>query len=260
MRRAWVIVRKEWREILGQRALVFSLLVMPTMMSVMPLVLLALVPELSPDDHDLRGLAARPEAAGLSGRELAQLAIGQQFGLMLLLLPQLVPAVLAAQSIVGEKVRKTLEPLLSTPITTTELLVGKCLSALIPAVLLTWIAAGVFVLGVTSLVPSARVVAAVLSPAWVFVLLGSSPLLALVAIAVTVLISSKVSDPRAAQQASALLVLPLVGVLAAQAMGVFVLGPGVAAAVLLGLGILAWGTLRLAVRLFDREAILTRWK
>jgi ABC-2 type transport system permease protein len=260
MRRAWVIVRKEWREILGQRALVFSLLVMPTMMSVMPLVLLALVPELSPDDHDLRGLAARPEAAGLSGRELAQLAIGQQFGLMLLLLPQLVPAVLAAQSIVGEKVRKTLEPLLSTPITTTELLVGKCLSALIPAVLLTWIAAGVFVLGVTSLVSSARVVAAVLSPAWVFVLLGSSPLLALVAIAVTVLISSKVSDPRAAQQASALLVLPLVGVLAAQAMGVFVLGPGVAAAVLLGLGILAWGTLRLAVRLFDREAILTRWK
>lgn len=260
MRRAWVIVRKEWREILGQRALVFSLLVMPTMMSVMPLVLLALVPELSPDDQDLRGLAARPDTAGLSGRELAQLAIGQQFGLMLLLLPQLVPAVLAAQSIVGEKVRKTLEPLLSTPITTTELLVGKCLSALIPAVLLTWIAAGVFVLGVTSLVSSARVVAAVLSPAWVFVLLGSSPLLALVAIAVTVLISSKVSDPRAAQQASALLVLPLVGVLAAQAMGVFVLGPGVAAAVLLGLGVLAWGTLRLAVRLFDREAILTRWK
>lgn len=261
LRRAWVIVKKEWREMVAQRALMSSLLVMPALFALLPIVLLATLPEVGASDRSkLAGLAAQPAYAGLSPRELAELAIGQQFGLMLLLLPQLVPAVLAAQSIVGEKVRKTLEPLLATPITTTELLLGKCLSALIPAVGITWIAAGTFAVGMAHLTSSDRVFAAIVSPAWLFVLIGSSPLLALIAIALTVLISSRVSDPRAAQQLSALLVLPLVGALAAQAMGVLVLGPLVAAGILAGLAVLALVVLRIAVRLFDREAILTRWK
>lgn len=259
MRRAWVIVRKEWREMLAQRALLGSLVAMPALFALMPIALMATLPEIAGDDRNsLSGLASK--YVGFSPRELAELAIGQQFGLMLLLLPQLVPAVLAAQSIVGEKVRKTLEPLLATPITTTELLIGKCLSALLPAVGITWIAGGTFAFGMAALTSSERVFHAIVSPAWLFVLIGSSPLLALVAIALTVLISSRVSDPRAAQQLSALLVLPLVGALAAQAMGVLVLGPAVAAGVLLGLGVVALVVLRIAVRLFDREAILTRWK
>lgn len=258
MRRAWVIMRKEWREILAQRALLFSLLLIPAMFSLMPIVLLALLPNLAAEGEAT--IPARREHAGLTPHELAELAIGQQFGLMLLLLPQLIPAVLAAQSIVGEKVRKTLEPLLATPITTGELLFGKCMSALIPAVGITWTAASIFVAGMASLASSTRVFEAIVTPAWVFVLVGSSPLLALVAIALTVLISSRVSDPRAAQQLSALVVLPLVGALAAQAMGVLVLGPLVAVGILLGLCVLAAIVLRGAVRLFDREAILTRWR
>ena len=39
---------------------------------------------------------------------------------------------LAAHAIVGEKQARTLEPLLATPITTTELLVAKVLGALVP--------------------------------------------------------------------------------------------------------------------------------
>ncbi len=254
-----MIVAKEWREIVAQRALLSSLVVMPALFALLPIGLLATLPELGDEDRSsLAGLASK--YSGFTTRELTELAIGQQFGLMLLLLPQLVPAVLAAQSIVGEKVRKTLEPLLATPITTTELLLGKCLSALIPAVGITWLAGGTFALGMASLTSSERVFHAIITPSWLFVLIGSSPLLALIAIALTVLISSRVSDPRAAQQLSALLVLPLVGALAAQAMGVLVLGPAVAAGVLVGLCALALVVLRIAVRMFQREAILTRWK
>jgi ABC-2 type transport system permease protein len=84
--------------------------------------------------------------------------------------------------------------------------------------------------------------------------------MAIVAVNLGVLISSRVNDTRVAQQVGGMLVLPLVGVGIAQTAGVilydlrmFVL----AAVVLVALDVLI---LVATVRLFQRETILTRWK
>jgi len=50
----------------------------------------------------------------------------------------IIPVNIAAYSVVGEKTTRSLEPLLATPITTAELLIGKNMAAAIPAVLATW--------------------------------------------------------------------------------------------------------------------------
>ena len=55
-----------------------------------------------------------------------------QFLLMFMLLPLAIPATIASYSIVGEKITRTLEPLLATPISTLQLLVGKAAAAVTP--------------------------------------------------------------------------------------------------------------------------------
>ncbi|MFX1581835.1 MAG: ABC transporter permease, partial [Promethearchaeota archaeon] len=53
-------------------------------------------------------------------------------GVVITLLPIMLPILIAADSIVGEKERHTLVPLLATPLSDGELLLGKYLTALIP--------------------------------------------------------------------------------------------------------------------------------
>src|SRR6201996_3480857 len=48
------------------------------------------------------------------------------------------PATLASYSLVGEKVERSLEPLLATPASDGEILLGKALAALVPPLLVMW--------------------------------------------------------------------------------------------------------------------------
>ncbi len=171
------------------------------------------------------------------------------------------PTTIAAYSFVGEKTNRTLEPLLSTPLTDSELLFGKYLAIFVPVMSLILLA---FVIMTTVIdVLTAPILGYILLPdaVWMVGVFLVTPLVLLVGIALNVLISSKVNDVRTAQQYSALLVVPL--------MMVFFLGPlmglgtitiqfmGILALILLGImALLAW----LSLRMFNREDILTSWK
>ena len=86
------------------------------------------------------------------------------------------------------------------------------------------------------------------------------PMAALAALTMAVCVSSRVNDPRSAQQLAVLVVLPLTALLIAQITVGFVVTVPI---ILLITGVLALvntGLMGLGVSLFDRETILTRWK
>ncbi len=89
----------------------------------------------------------------------------QQFLITFLILPGYIPLSIASYSIVGEKQSRSLEAVLATPIRTTELLAGKAIAALVPAILATWIAYGI-VLVLAVLLLGARISGVFLEPAW----------------------------------------------------------------------------------------------
>ena len=62
---------------------------------------------------------------------------------LFVILATVLPSTIAAYSIVGEKVEKTLEPLLATPTTDNEILLGKSIAAFIPPILSTWLGASI---------------------------------------------------------------------------------------------------------------------
>ncbi len=178
--------------------------------------------------------------------------------LYFVILPIMIPLSIAVYAIVGEKEQGTLEPLLATPLTETELFMGKGLAAVIPALIITWLTYGAF-LAVTWALLGA-IPEGVLSAPWLASVFLLSPLLAMFAVLVTVLVSSRTTDPRAAYQFSSLALLPALVpliVYSTQLTAVSLTLVAVEAAVLIALNAVI---LYVAVRLFRRESILTRWR
>jgi ABC-2 type transport system permease protein len=206
-----------------------------------------------------QAIATLPEIAGLSGNALIQAFLFHQFALLLLLVPVVSATALATHAVIGEKQSKALEPLLATPISTTELLAAKTLTPFLFALALTWAAAALYVGGIL-IAGEPGVWRTALGPrtAILFALVG--PLVELATLQVSVIVSSRVNDPRSAQQLTSLLILPITVIFIAQLMGAFIVSIPSLLLGALALAVLNAILLVIGVRVFQRESILTRWK
>ncbi len=265
MRKIWILVQKEWAEVFKNKLVLFTTAFLPLLFAVLPLVILYFTGSSAGEIDDLANMADVPPeftemCEGLTGSGCMQYFIVSQFMLLFMMVPMIVPITFASYSIVGEKATRTLEPLLATPIKTIELLAGKALAATIPAVIATWLAFLIFAVGAYFLAVDPAVVGKFFDALWMTAIVIVGPLLAILGVSLAVMISSRVTDPRIAEQVSAVFVLPMVGLFVAQSLGLIFINAQIIlwmAAILLILDI---GLMAFATQLFQRETILTRWK
>jgi ABC-2 type transport system permease protein len=212
------------------------------------------------EDADLMRVATRSMArADVPPDARVQAFLFEQFLLLFLMAPMTGAMTLAAHSVVGEKLARTLEPLLATPIRTAELLAAKMLGALVPTLAISVAALAIYVAGIAALAEPG--VLQVIVNARTIALVGLvGPATALVALQLTVLVSSRVNDPRTAQQFGVLLIVPLVGLMIAQFTSL--VSVSARALVVVGLALVAVWIVLLAgsAAMFSREAVLTRWR
>jgi ABC-2 type transport system permease protein len=176
--------------------------------------------------------------------------------LYMLVIPVIIPSVLSAYSVVGEREQGTLEPILTTPIHREEFLVGKALAALLPALAVAYVIFGIF-LGAVALFAHPAVASAIFERDHLLVQLLFTPLVAGWSIWVGIAVSTRVSDVRAAQQLAILASLPPVAIVALFSFNVITPSLGLAlglAAALLVIDGLAW---RVVAAMFDRERLVT---
>jgi ABC-2 type transport system permease protein len=264
--RILAVLAKDLEELRRSR-LILSTLVVPSLLYVaLPLWLLAgglagdlLGPNaLTPRELELLR-ASLPQLRGLPVDRVVEAFLVNQVLVLYMLAPLFIPLTIASYSIIGEKGTRSLEPLLATPIRTWELLVAKALAAVIPGLLVTWASYLLFALGARALVGE-WLFGFMTAPTWLLAFALVAPLFALLAVGLAVVASSRTNDPRAAQQLGAVVILPVSGLLFAQVFGLVLLDARLMVLVA-GLALLAdLGLLWAAVRLFDREAILTRWR
>jgi len=236
---------------------------LPLILTALPLIILATMG----DSTDLEAMTAADMPArfvemceGMTGSECGQYFLVSQFMLLFMMMPLAIPVTIASYSIVGEKTTRTLEPLLATPVSTSALLGGKALAAALPAILVTWLGFGVFVVGTVIIVGSGGLLAGILDGLWLIAIFVVGPLLALAAVSVAVMVSSRANDPRVAEQLSMLVILPLLGLFFGQVTGFILINQQLIIWMAFGMAILDIGLLALATQIFQREAILTRWK
>jgi ABC-2 type transport system permease protein len=179
--------------------------------------------------------------------------------LYLLAIPSLVPSFVAAYTVVGERAQGTLEPVLTTPIRRDELLLGKALATFVPAVVVAYTVYGLF-LAIVGIFAVPSVASALIRPTDLLAQLVFTPLLAGWSIWVAIVISTRASDVRVAQQLATLASLPSVAVTTIIALNVikpsFALAVA-AAAVLIALNRIGW---RVAAATFDRERLIVGTK
>jgi len=200
-----------------------------------------------------------PELAQLDGNALVQGFVFHQFGLLLLMVPVVGAMAIAAHAVIGEKLARTLEPLLATPISTGELLAAKTVTPLTFSLVLMWLTLLVYVGGI-AVVAEPGVWRALAGPRTLMLFFVLGPLLTLVSLLMAVIISSRVNDPRTAQQLGVLVVMPISLLFVGQLVGQFLIGVTALIAAAAALGALALALLWVGIRVFDRERILMRWK
>jgi ABC-2 type transport system permease protein len=256
------ILEKEWEEVFKNKMVIFTISFMPLIFTILPLVILysiggTAIPEGSNSDIPAQFLAV---CGNVPAKDCMQIYIMNQFMLMFMMMPLVIPTAIAAYSIVGEKTTHSLEPLLATPITTAELLFGKALAAAGPAIVISWASFFIFLLLMPLAGATQGLIHYITGSVWMLAVLIIGPLLAIAAVNLAVIVSSRVNDPRVAEQVAGVLIVPILAVLFAQVAGLVVLNLAfitIAALILLAVD---FGMIYAGARLFQRETILTRWK
>jgi ABC-2 type transport system permease protein len=230
------VVRKEVREFRRNRFVIGTMAVLPFIFLITPMVTLFKIP----------ASAAGPQVRAAVG----------VMSLLMLIVPIVIPPVIAAYSVVGERDQGTLEPVLTAPIRASELLLGKAVAAFLPSVAVAY--AIYFIAALSVRFGAARVVSSVVwhTPQLLAQILFT-PLLAAWAIWVGIGISTRASDVRVAQQLATLAGLPLLGF--TSLISFQLIKPSVPLAIALALAlltidVLAW---RVVSRLFDSERLIT---
>lgn len=174
--------------------------------------------------------------------------------------PISISLVIALETFVGEKERRSLEPLLSTPLTNTELYIGKTLAAMIPPLVASY--GGMFfyltllLAGELAWRPQAMLVVQV-------ILLTTVQ--ALVMVTGAVVVSSQTTSTRAANLLASFIIIPMALLIQAESVIMF-LAPdaespsGISAlwAIIVGMSVVVVLLLRVGNSIFNREELLGR--
>lgn len=181
-----------------------------------------------------------------------------QFAPLFLIVPLMMANVIAADSFVGERERKTLEALIHTPTTDFELYTSKLLTAWIPALIVTFVGSVLYAVVVN--VVAYPVMERVFFPTalWVVLIIWVAPAAAGLGLAAMVLVSSRVSTFQEAYQLGGMIVLPVVFLLVGQFAGLLYLSPVL---LIIG-GLVLWGIdgalLWYGARNFQRGELIAR--
>ena len=254
------IIDKEWAEVFKNRMVLFTITLLPLLFTIIPLaVLYATRGGAGSDSTDMPASFAAI-CSNMPMQDCLQLYLANEFLLLYMMMPLIIPITIAAYSIVGEKTTRSLEPLLATPITTVELLAGKIMAAAIPAIVTTWVFFGIFLVFLPIVGVSSIVQQHIFGPIWLVSILVIGPLMAILAVIFAVMVSSRVNDPRVAEQISAVLILPVMALFFGQVAGLFMINIQLVLVTALVLAVLDIGAMYLGASFFQRESILTRWK
>ena len=241
------VVRKDLKQVLGNRAVWLPMILVPAILQVLlPLAMILLPSLVDSSEFDTQEieplLRIMPDELNglLQGRSGSQawiiLSSNFVFAPMFLIVPLMVASIVGADSFVGEKERKTLEGLLYTPISDTELFVAKLLTGLLPALVISVVSFLVY--GIVVNASGYAIIGGLFFPTatWWPLVFWLGPAVSVVGLGATVLISSKAKTFMQAQQLSGMLVLPIVFLMVAQISGLFFLSMGL----LITIGFFVW--------------------
>ncbi|MGB8891051.1 MAG: ABC transporter permease subunit [Methanoregula sp.] len=244
--KAWIIASKDIDIFRKKKSIFYSVILLPLFVSVgLPLMIFFL-------------------SAG-SGSSISDVQSGlppviNAFSFVFLIGAASLPTVIASYSIVGEKQDQSLEPLLATPTTDSEILLGKSIGALLPPLVAIWIGGVIFMCMIDAV--TSGLLGYVYYPNGMIavIMLLLVPLAAITAVEVSVIFSARINDVRTAQQLGSLIVIPFAVIYLLGEINVYPLTIPYLLIISVIILVADVGLFSLAVSTFRRDEILTKWK
>lgn len=224
------LIRKDMKEVTANTMVILPMVIVPVMLCVVvPLAVLLIVHSVGIEmingvDMLEKIIPRYPVPSDIDGLayQILYIFLNYSFLPFFMIIPVMLASIIASNSIVGEKERKTLETLLYSPITNREFLVGKLLSAFIPAVLITFASFLLYFVSINGVSYALIGRMMVSSPIWISAILLLSPSVSLLGLSVTLLVSLKAKTFMEAQQTAGIIVLPFVALVVVQITGVVI--------------------------------------
>lgn len=166
--------------------------------------------------------------------------------------PISVSLVIALESFVGEKERRSIEPLLSSPLTDVQLYLGKLMAVMFPPLIGSYLGISVYLVGVfrqVGWVPDTTLLIQVIALATVQ---------SLVMVSGAVVVSSQTTSVRAANLLASFIIIPMALLLVGESMIMFWARYEVLWWAIFGQAIIAWLLIRTGIAHFNREELLGR--
>ena len=160
--------------------------------------------------------------------------------------------VVALETFVGEKERRSLEPLLATPLTDTQLYLGKTLAALIPPLLAAYMGVVVYVVGLY------LIEAWTPAPILLLLVLLLTTAEGLVMVSGAVVVSSQTTSVRAANLLASFIIIPMALLVQVEAVIMFWANYSVLWWIILFLLVVDIVLVRMGIHIFNREELLGR--
>ncbi len=160
--------------------------------------------------------------------------------------------VIALETFVGEKERRSLEPLLATPMTDAQLYIGKTLAAMIPPLLAAYLGITVYLVGLyffEGWAPSLTLL---------LLILTLTTAEAVVMVSGAVVLSSQTTSVRAANLLASFIIIPMALLVQGEAIIMFYANYSVLWWVVLFLLVVDVILVRMGIRIFNREELLGR--
>jgi ABC-2 type transport system permease protein len=262
------VLRNEWKVLTSEPTTIMLFTLVPLMILAEAIVAIWLIAMIGGDamvhNEFFAGtldklVTSYPGAAELPDLDRVRLLLLTQLNFFTLLIPTMVAIYAGAYGIVEEKVSNSLEPLLATPVKTWELLFGKAMAGFLPAMVITWICAtlalaGVYILGWGYLIGH------YINVIWAVNFFLISPAVAFLSFLLGIIGSSRARDHRSAQNMVLFIIFPIFILIAVQMTGVIWFTPLLIVVMGLTLCVIDLLVLRIAVKLFQRESIIIRWR
>jgi ABC-2 type transport system permease protein len=242
--KAWLVASRDFKVFKHQKNIWYSIIVFPIIISVLfPIIL---------------EYAGQRSGGLLSAANLPNLL--NSFSFFIVIGAAFIPLGIASYSIVGEKIEKSLEPLLATPLTDGEILLGKAIAALLPTLVAMYAGAAVFMVGVDAV--TFGKLGYNYFPNWTFgvLLLVLVPVAVVMSVLYSVIVSSRVNDVRSASSYGILIFFPFLAIYFASEMRIISLdinGLLIIAGILSAIDVALY---LVSTAAFQREEILTKWK
>lgn len=166
--------------------------------------------------------------------------------------PISVSLVIALESFVGEKERRSIEPLLSSPLSNSQLYFGKLMAAMIPPLIASYLGIVVYLVGVN------RQVGWSPEPTLLIQILFLTTIQAILMVSSAVVVSSQTTSVRAANLLASFIIIPMALLIQGESVVMFWANYNVLWWIIAGLVVITGLLVRTGLAYFNREELLGR--